>query len=68
MAGELLVIIASKPSIGVQLQIAREFSDAAMLLATMIVILVIGIVVDSLVFGTLERLIRRRWGLIDPAG
>ena len=67
MAGELLVIIESKPSIGVQLQVAREFSDAAMLLATMIVILVIGIVVDSLVFGKLERLIRRRWGLIDPA-
>ena len=68
MAGELLVIIESKPSIGVQLQVAREFSDATMLLATMIVILAIGITVDSLVFGRLERLIRRRWGLIDPAG
>ena len=29
-------------------------------------ILVIGILVDSLVFGTLDRAIRRRWGLLDP--
>ena len=33
----------------------------------MIVILVIGILVDALVFGTLDRAIRRRWGLLDPA-
>ena len=31
----------------------------------MIVILVIGIVVDTLVFGTLDRAIRRRWGLLE---
>ena len=67
LAGELLVIIASKPSIGFQLQSAREFNRAAQLLAVMIVILVIGIVVDSLVFGRLERSIRRRWGLVDAA-
>jgi len=35
------------------------------LMATMIVILVIGIVVDSLLFGVLERRVRRRWGLIE---
>jgi NitT/TauT family transport system permease protein len=34
----------------------------------MVIILVIGIAVDSLVFGTLDRAIRRRWGLMDPAG
>jgi NitT/TauT family transport system permease protein len=67
LAGELLVIIASKPSIGFQLQSAREFNRTAQLLAVMIVILVIGIVVDSVVFGRLERAIRRRWGLIDAA-
>ena len=33
----------------------------------MIVILVIGIVVDSLVFGQVERRIRKRYGLIDAA-
>jgi NitT/TauT family transport system permease protein len=65
MAGELLVIIANKPSIGVQLQLGREFANSELLLSTMLVILVIGIVVDSLLFGTLERTIRRRRGLID---
>jgi NitT/TauT family transport system permease protein len=65
MAGELLVIIAAQPSIGVRLQFAREFSDAKGLLATMIVILVIGIVVDLVFFGTLDRAIRRRWGLVE---
>jgi NitT/TauT family transport system permease protein len=65
MAGELLVIIANQPSIGVRLQFAREFSDALGLLSTMIVILVIGIAVDLVFFGTLDRRIRRRWGLLE---
>jgi NitT/TauT family transport system permease protein len=67
MAGELLVIIANKHSIGEQLQTARELADAEWLMATMLVILFIGIAVDALVFGNLDRAIRRRWGLIDPA-
>ncbi len=65
MAGELLVIIANRPSIGVRLQFAREFSDALGLLSTMIVILLIGIVVDLLLFGMLDRAVRRRWGLLE---
>ena len=65
MAGELLVIIAAQPSIGVRLQFAREFSDATALLAMMIVILLIGIVVDLVFFGTLDKAIRRRWGLLE---
>lgn len=68
LAGELLVIIPGQASIGVQLDTARQFADAEALLATMLVILVIGIVVDALVFGTIERAIRRRWGLLDTAG
>ena len=31
----------------------------------MIVILAIGIIIDAVFFGTLERGIRRRWGLIE---
>jgi NitT/TauT family transport system permease protein len=68
MAGELLVIIAQRPSLGVRLQFARELSDAEGLLATMIVVLVIGIAVDLLFFGWLERMIRRRWGLVEDGG
>ncbi|MEW6555286.1 MAG: ABC transporter permease [Actinomycetota bacterium] len=63
MAGELLVIIASRPSIGVRLQFARELSDAAGLMAMMIVVLVIGLIVDGAVFGNVERWIRRNRGL-----
>ena len=68
MAGELLVVIAHKQSIGVQLQVARDLADYDGLLATMLVILTIGIAVDSLLFGTIDRVIRRRWGLMEPAG
>jgi NitT/TauT family transport system permease protein len=64
MAGELLVIIAARPSIGAQLQFARELSDAPLLLAMMLVVLFIGIFVDSLVFGVLERRLRRNRGLL----
>jgi NitT/TauT family transport system permease protein len=67
MAGELLVVIATKTSIGAQLQYARELSDAPRLMAIMIVVFVIGIAVDA-VFEAADRAIRRRWGLIDRAG
>jgi NitT/TauT family transport system permease protein len=63
MAGELLVIIKGKPSIGSLLQENRAVNDYRGLLAVMIVILIIGIIVDSVVFGRLEKAIRRRWGL-----
>jgi NitT/TauT family transport system permease protein len=67
MAGELLVTVAGQSSIGVRLQFAQDFLDAPALLATMIVILTIGILVDSLVFSTLDRSIRSRRGLLDVA-
>ena len=67
MAGELLVIVANRPSIGDRLQQSREFVRTDDMLALMIVILVIGIIVDT-VFGRADVSIRRRWGLIDSAG
>ena len=67
MAGELIVIIANQPSIGFQLQSAPGPRRRAALMASMVVILVIGILVDSLVFGTAERVMRRRRGLVDPS-
>lgn len=68
MAGELLVIIAERPSIGVRLQVAREFADAPALLATMVVILAVGLLVDSALFGAAERAVARRWGLREEQG
>jgi NitT/TauT family transport system permease protein len=63
MAGELLVVLPGEPSIGYLLQLNRELADSSGLIATMLVILGIGIAVDALLFGTVERAIRRRWGL-----
>jgi NitT/TauT family transport system permease protein len=64
MAGELIVVIANKMSLGQLLQVNRELSDSQGLMAIMLVILVIGILLDSLVFGTLERRIRAKRGLL----
>jgi NitT/TauT family transport system permease protein len=66
MAGELLVVIASQASLGARLHYSRELNDSPRMLATMIVILTIGLIVDAL-FGTVDRAIRRRWGVLDPA-
>jgi NitT/TauT family transport system permease protein len=62
MAGELLVIIAETPSLGTTLDFARQMSKVPELIATMIVILVIGMLVDTL-FGAFSRKIRRDRGL-----
>ncbi len=65
MAGELLVIISDRPSIGTRLSFARELSDAPDLLAWMIVVLGIGMLVDGLLFSTIERRIRIKRGLFE---
>ncbi len=46
MAGELLVIIAERPALGVRLDQFRQQVDAVGVISTMVVILVIGILVD----------------------
>jgi NitT/TauT family transport system permease protein len=67
LAGELLVTIPGTFGLGQRLNTASQLSDTPLLIAVMIVILAIGILVDELFFGTLERSIRRRYGLIDDA-
>jgi NitT/TauT family transport system permease protein len=62
MAGEILVIIAARPSLGANLQFFREFANAPGLLAIMIVILAIGVVVDS-IFTRIANGVRARRGL-----
>jgi NitT/TauT family transport system permease protein len=68
MAGELIVIVANQRSIGERLEHARQLSDSATLIAYMLVVLVIGIVLDALVFGAAERAVQRRWGLAGGGG
>jgi NitT/TauT family transport system permease protein len=67
LAGELLVVIGGKLSLGQQLEVSNQFGDAEGLIATMMVIFVVGVIADALFFGTADRAIRRRYGLIDQA-
>jgi NitT/TauT family transport system permease protein len=62
MAGELLVIIANQPSLGVLLSTDQDQADMESATAIIIVILVIGILVHTL-FSMADQAIRRRWGL-----
>jgi sulfonate transport system permease protein len=64
MAGELLGVVTGEPSIGFLLQNYRNLADYDAMMAMMVVILVVGIVVDSVFFGTLDRWVRRRYGLL----
>ena len=66
LAGELLVLIAGKQTLGGLLDFSRQFSDFEGLIAVMLVILVIGIVIDSC-FGAVDTQIRKRYGLVDAA-
>ena len=67
MAAEVVGAILDQRAIGVRLEFAGQASNAPELMATMITILAIGILVDSLFFGQIERSIRRRWGLVETA-
>jgi NitT/TauT family transport system permease protein len=66
MAGEIITTVAGEPNVGGLLNINRTLSNAEGVMAMMLVILVLGILVDSLLFGTLERAVARRWGLSGP--
>lgn len=61
MAAELLR--QDVVGVGNLLETGRQFNDLPMMLAAVGVILAIGLIVDTLVFGRLERTVRRRWGL-----
>jgi NitT/TauT family transport system permease protein len=67
LAGELIVLIPGQFSLGQQLDANRQLADSAGVISVMIVILIIGILVDAFLFGTAERKIRRRYGLVDAA-
>jgi NitT/TauT family transport system permease protein len=62
LAGELLVLIANEPSLGVLLNSDQVQADMTSAMAIMIVILILGIAADG-AFGVANRAIRRRWGL-----
>lgn len=59
MAGEMLFITAG---LGQLLMAGREFNNMSQVLAVMIVIVVIGMVFNKVVFGSIERRLHRQWG------
>jgi ABC-type anion transport system duplicated permease subunit len=62
MAGELLVIIEARPSLGSRLAFAQEFADSTSLIAYMVVILMVGMLADT-TFSAVSRRLRTRRGL-----
>jgi NitT/TauT family transport system permease protein len=61
MAGELLFVSGG---LGQLLTTGRELLDVAQVMAVMLAIVLIGVVVDRLLFQTVEARVRRRWGLV----
>jgi NitT/TauT family transport system permease protein len=61
MAAELLYVGLG---LGHLLMMGRELNDMNQVIAVMVVIIVIGVVIDRLVFGKIENKIRERWGLV----
>jgi NitT/TauT family transport system permease protein len=64
IAGELLVTIVGQPSLGGSLAASGGGRDASGVIAILVAILVIGLVVEFGIFGTLETAVRRRSGLL----
>ena len=63
MAGELIAQIPGRAGIGTGIDNARSASDYPQMIAWMIVLLVLGILIDSL-FTKADAVLRRRWGLL----
>jgi NitT/TauT family transport system permease protein len=66
LAGELIVLLG-KQSLGQSLAASRDVSDYPGMYAVMVAIFIVGVVVDACLFGTAERWIRRRYGLVDAS-
>jgi NitT/TauT family transport system permease protein len=60
MAGELLYTL---PGLGHLLNMGRELNDMSQVVAVILLIITIGLVADKVVFGSIEKRVRERWGL-----
>jgi NitT/TauT family transport system permease protein len=61
LAGELLFVSGG---LGQLLTIGRELMDVPLVMAVMLAIIALGILVDRVIFQTVERRVRQRWGLL----
>lgn len=60
MAGEML---SATTGLGQVLMIGRDLADISQVVAVMVVIIILGLTVDKLIFGPIEKNIRQKWGL-----
>jgi len=60
MSGELLFVSLG---LGQMLMQGRDLADMSQVISVMIVIMALGLLTDRVIFGSLERHVRRRWGL-----
>jgi NitT/TauT family transport system permease protein len=58
-----LLYYGGMASLGHLLTMGRELNDMAQVIAVMLIIVLIGLLVDFLVFAPVEARIRERWGL-----
>jgi NitT/TauT family transport system permease protein len=63
MAGEIL-FVGLERGLGFHLAVGQKAKDMSQILAVMLLIILLGILVDLLLFGFLERRLRERWGLL----
>lgn len=61
MAGEML---SATTGLGQVLMVGRDLADISQVMAVMIVIVVLGVTVDKVVFGRVEKDICQKWGLV----
>lgn len=62
MAAEIYVTMTRNVGLGHMLHYGRELGDMERVLGVMLVIIVIGLLVEKLVFSPVERSLHRRWG------
>lgn len=60
-------LIKSSIGLGFLLHMGRELNDVSQVIGLMLVTILLGLLVDRLVFGRIERRIRRQWGLVRAA-
>ena len=67
LAGELIGAAPGSHALGQVLDTNRNLNNYTGILATMVAIFLVGVILDALVFGQLDRVVRKRHGLIDAA-
>lgn len=60
MSGEIL---SATTGLGQILMMGRDLTDISQLMAIMLVIIALGLIVEKMIFGKVERMIRNRWGI-----